>query len=76
MTRGNGVVDKQLEQKNDTQSNLTARDAYRRMDAARWGSLRKESRMAYLYTLQAEVAEWLGTINFEIKARLDRGEDD
>lgn len=65
----------QLDNKEDTESNKTARDAYRRMDAARWGSLRKESRMAYLYTLQTEVREWLATINFEIEGRKARGED-
>ena len=65
----------QLENKEDTNPNKTARDAYRRMDAARWGSLRKESRMAYLYTLQTEVREWLATINFEIEGRKARGED-
>ena len=59
----------QLDEKGDTQSNKTARDAYKRMDTARWGSLRKESEMEYLYILHAEVSDWLRTIIFEINIR-------
>ena len=59
----------QLENKNDTNPNQTAKDAYARMDVARWGSLVKESGMEYLYRLQSEVKEWLEGIACEIQGR-------
>ena len=54
---------------NENNPNETARDAYARMDSARWDSLREESTMEYLFTLQSEVRDWLKTIDFEITVR-------
>ncbi len=59
----------QLDSKNDTNPNQTIQDAYTRMDAARWGSLVKESGIDYLYTLRSEVKEWLQGIECEIRGR-------
>jgi len=56
----------QLDDKNDTSPNKTAKDAYRRMDSARWGSL-GDTALPYLYTLQSEIKDWLRCIEFEIK---------
>ena len=59
----------QLDKKNDTNPNQTMQDAYKRMDAARWGSLVKESSMEYLYRLQYVVKTWLKAIDYEIVVR-------
>ena len=53
--------------------NKTAKDAYRRMDEARYASLH-EPALPYLHTLASEIREWQKWVQGEID-RLENGSD-